>query len=62
MKELQEGDKFGFECGCCGNTFYGNSINDAVLGIVHEEKCDAGLGIPWHPKVIYDARFPNKHQ
>ncbi len=58
--ERQQDDKYGFQCECCGNKFFAVSMNDAVLGIEHEKKCDANLGVPWHPKVIYDSRFPNK--
>ncbi len=60
MNERQDTDKYGFECECCGNKFFGDNINETVLGIVHEKECDAFLGVPWHPKVIFDSRFPNK--
>jgi len=42
-----------FHCKCeiCGEEFNGDTINDAVLGLVHNPKCDAEKGVSWFPQV-----------
>ena len=50
-----------FECDCCGEK--GPKVDNIRIGcleIKHAPDCDAEKGVPWHPKCIYDSRFPKK--
>lgn len=56
--------KYKFQCDCCGATGEtdNDNINEAVLGIVHDDKCNAEIGAPWHAIRLFDHRFPNAPQ